>query len=309
MKLHLAPMQGYADSVYLRHHINIYGGNEDLYTPFIRIEKGEPRRQDMSRLKKAIADGLDITPQIIFSSATDFALLSRALKILGCHRIDLNLGCPYPMQTGKGRGSAMIANVNEMEKIAALISTDREVTYSVKMRLGMSSADEWERLLPVLNQVELDHVAVHPRIATQMYDGTIDIARFAGILRASANPVVYNGDLRTKDDIRQIAESFPEIAGVMIGRGFLARPSLGVEWSQEEEWNRSRRMSHIVQFHENVFREYSDTLCGPVQILQKVKPFWDYLEPEIGHKLFKSIRKTTTIAKYRELVGEIAKSY
>lgn len=203
----------------------------------------------------------------------------------------------------------MIANVGEMEKIAALIRKDRGISYSVKMRLGMKTADEWENLLPVLNGIRLEHLAVHPRIASQMYDGAIDIERFARIASASQNPVVYNGDIRTIDDIRRIVNTFPEISGVMIGRGLLARPSLGAEWSQGEEWDLNRRMSHLLQFHESVFGEYSDTLCGSTQILQKIKPFWDYLEPEIGRKLFKSIRKATTLAKYRDVIGELSRTH
>lgn len=305
MKVHFAPLQGYADWVYLKHHKRIYGGADAVYTPFIRVEKGEPRRQDMARLQKALSNGLEIVPQVIFGSVEEFTLLVEALRELGSRRIDLNLGCPYPMQTGKERGSAMIANVGVMERVAELIEGDSEVAYSVKMRLGFRDADEWKKLLPLLNNIQLSHLTVHPRVASQMYGGAVDMEAFGEIVRASGNPVVYNGDLQTPADINRIAAAYPEIAGVMVGRGFLARPSFGVEWSENEEWDKDRRMAALRLFHQSVFDEYAATLCGDTQTLQKIKSFWDYLEPEIGRKTFKEIKKSTSIAKYMEVVGKI----
>lgn len=307
MKLHFAPLQGHADNVYLKHHAHIYGGVDACYTPFIRIEKGEPRRQDLARLDKAVSAGLDIVPQIIFRSADEFDALVRPIKQKGFARIDLNLGCPYPMQTGKGRGAAMIVNAEVMEKVASAMNDDAEVSYSVKMRLGMSDAHEWERLMPILNGVNLSHVTVHPRVATQMYEGELYADEFARIVEASRNKVVYNGDLLTPADIDRIGEVCPGIDGVMVGRGFLARPSLGAEWRGGREWSADERFDRLMQFHQAVFDEYASSLCGQAQILQKIKPFWEYLEPEIGHKNYKAIKKATSLEKYNNVISQIWK--
>lgn len=298
-------MQGHFDHVYLFSHKAVYGGDERCYTNFIRLENGSPRRQDLARLKQSIESGLNITPQIIFNSEAEFQELTRALKDTGCHRIDLNLGCPYPMQTKKGRGSAMISNLTAMRKIAELIGADASVEYTIKMRLGLESADEWKPLIELLNDAAIGHIAVHPRTAKQMYDGELSTDSFAEILERSAHPVVYNGGIGSIADIEAKATLFPTAKGIMIGRGLLARPSLLQEWREGKEMDESERRRKLLKFHDLVLESYEATLCGNAQILQKIKPFWLYLESEIGHKAYKAIHKAGSIGKYRLAVESI----
>ena len=301
MQIHFAPLQGYADYVYLRAFAEVYGAADACYSPFIRIEKGVPRRQDMARLERW--DGL--VPQIIFNGPEEFRALASAIKALGFKKIDLNLGCPFPMQTSRGRGAAMIGNTADMQEIADIIAADKEATYSVKMRLGKDDAGEWRSLLPILNGLALDHVAVHPRVATQMYEGDLRMAEFEALLSESKNKVIYNGDLHTAADIDAIAAAYPAIAGVMIGRGLLVRPSLIEEWRSGKEWDREQRLAAIADLHSRIFEDYAATLCGDAQVLQKIKPFWEYLEPEIGHKAAKQLRKATSLGKYRSVIASI----
>ena len=298
MEIHFAPLQGYADYVYLQAFNDIYGPTDACYSPFIRIEKGEPRRQDMARLARW--DGL--VPQIIFNSPDEFKALTSAIKQLGFKRIDMNLGCPFPMQTSRGRGAAMVANAQSMEEIADLVRADADISYSVKMRLGLKQPDEWQAILPALNAMPLAHVTVHPRVATQMYDGDLHMRQFEHLLAASSNPAIYNGDLHTVADIEEVARRYPALKGVMIGRGLLARPSLIAEYRSGREWEQPERLNAIMMLHSAILQTYADTLCGDTQVLQKIKPFWEYLEPEIGREATKQLRKASSLAKYRALL-------
>ena len=209
------------------------------------------------------------------------------------------------MQTGKGRGTAMIANVATMAEISELINADTSTASSLKMRLGQKSPDEWKALMPVLNATRLEHVTLHPRIAKQMYGGELFADEFPEFLQASKNPVIWNGDILSLDDLSRISAQYPQLKAIMVGRGLLARPSLAAEWLSGEEWSAAKRMERLMQFHNQLFEAYENTLCGQTQILQKIKPFWDYLEPEIGHKPFKAIHKAATLDKYRSAVGSI----
>ncbi len=305
MTIHFAPMQGYVDGAYRRFHAEIYGGVDCYYTPFIRMEKGEPRRQDIQRLKDSIGDGTPLVPQIIFGNLAEFVSLSNAVKDLGFKRIDLNLGCPYPMQTSKGRGSAMIVDLDTMRQVCQLIQQDTEASYSVKMRSGWHDAEEWRQLLPILNDTPLAHLTIHPRIAKQMYSGELLMNSFAELYDSAANPIIYNGEIHTIADIQRIQSTYPNIVGVMIGRGLLARQSLAAEYSSGQEWPQNERLSKLLTFHDKLFEHYQSTLCGPTQILQHIKPFWDYQEPTIGHRIFKAIKKASTLPRYTEAIATI----
>ena len=305
MNILFAPLQGYTDLYYQKLHATIYGGADCYYTPFIRIEKEKPRRQDMVRLQAIKAEKIPVVPQIIFRSSEEFGMLVNAVREIGFSKIDLNLGCPYPMQTGKGRGAAMIVNIPEMKLVSKRIIADETCSYSLKMRIGWHSENEWENIIPILNDTPLSHITVHPRIARQMYSGDLFTDQFSRFLDASRNPVIWNGDIRNTDDIRSIESKFPELTAVMIGRGLLARPSLVAEYKSGTEWNRDQRIEKLTAFHDQLLGIYSNHLCGDTQILQKIKPFWDYLEWEIGKRTAKAIRKATTMQKYAAATTQI----
>ncbi|MDE7136471.1 MAG: tRNA-dihydrouridine synthase family protein [Muribaculaceae bacterium] len=299
MKLYFAPLQGYTDDIYLRLHKEIYGKPEVCYTPFIRLEKGEPRRRDINRYVNATESGVGIIPQVIFRSVAEFSSLTDSLKAVGASSIDLNMGCPYPMQTRKGRGAGILADHDTVSDVMRLIGEDNGTSYSVKLRLGLNNPNQWKDVLPILNSTKLTHVTMHPRIATQMYGGELFIDQFKEFYAASTNPVVYNGDIQSLDDMARICDEYPDLKGIMIGRGLLARPSLATEWIEGREWDENERMDKILIFHSRLLEEYEAILCGDTQILMKIKPFWDYLEPQIGHKAIKAIRKATSLAKYK----------
>lgn len=305
MDMHFAPLQGYTDDTYLSCHNKIYGGGYTCYTPFIRIEKGQPRHQDMIRYKRAADSGLYIVPQVIFRSVDEFTVLAQALKAVGAVRIDLNLGCPYPMQTRKGRGAAMISDLGVMAEVSRIIADDADVSYSVKMRLGLESRDEWKGLMPVLNATPLSYVTMHPRLASQLYGGDLYLDSFAEFVSMSVHPVVYNGDILSREDIDRVSTGFPNLKGVMIGRGMLARPSLIKEWTDGGDMHETGRMAMLRDFHDMVLARYEEILCGEAQILQKIKPFWDFMDDAIGHKCSKSIKKASSLAKYRNAVESI----
>ena len=85
---------------------------------------------------------------------------------------------------------------------------------------------------------------------------------FAEFMKESANPVVFNGELKTPSDISDVTERFADIAGVMLGRGLLGRPSLAAEAAAGEEWPRERRIDEMLRFHNALIAHYEETLCG-----------------------------------------------
>ena len=44
LPIHFAPLQGYTDAAYRQAHACIFGGIDTYYSPFVRVEHGEIRR-------------------------------------------------------------------------------------------------------------------------------------------------------------------------------------------------------------------------------------------------------------------------
>lgn len=305
MIYHFAPVQGHTDAPYRHFHAHNYGAETNYYTPFIRLEKGELRTRDIKDLSSHLNEGTHLVPQIIFRNPEELTTLVDILKKNGASEIDLNMGCPFPLQTGHGRGAATVADAELAKAVAEIIEGNPEIDFSVKIRLGLDRPDEWRNLIPALNRIKLTHIAVHPRIARQQYSGELHLDQFAAIMQESSNPVVFNGEIRTPEDIDNILDRFPGIAGIMIGRGLLARPSLVKEYLSGNEWSRERRVAEMIRFHRDLLDYYSASLCGESQIISKIKPFWEYAEEEIGRKPWKAIKKASNIAKYHSAVASI----
>ncbi len=58
-------------------------------------------------------------------------------------------------------------------------------------------------------------------------------------------------------------------------------------------------------FHNRLFTHYQNTLCGDMQVISKIKPFWEYAETEIGRKPWKAIKKASSMAKYISAIAMI----
>jgi tRNA-dihydrouridine synthase len=299
MKLFAAPLQGYTTAPWRRFHAEIYGAADAYFSPFLRVEKGEVRRHDLRDITSPLNSNHHVVPQIIFRDVDEFRLLVDAVQQHGFSEVDLNMGCPFPPQVKHGRGAAVVGNLELLEHVVAEMTARPDVSFSVKMRLGVDDPQQWRGAIEILNRMPLRHVTLHPRIARQQYSGLLDMGQFEAFLTQSVHPVIFNGELSSPADIAAISERFPIIYGVMVGRGLLVRPSLFHEFRSGEEWSREQQLAEVMKLHQSLFDHYAAVACGDAQLMSLIKPFWDYLEPLIGHKAAKQIRKATIPAKYR----------
>lgn len=307
MKLFVAPIQGNTDAAYRYFHSKIYTGTDYIYTtPFIRLEKGEIRKKDMRDAFSPLNSGLEVWTQIIFKDENELNILADSLIKEGVRTIDINMGCPFPLQTSRGRGGATVSNKECAGSVVRLVESHPDIRFSVKMRLGMTE-DEWDSLLESLNAIQLDHLTVHPRIVKDQYRAnTLRPDSFRRIHKISKNPIVYNGEINSLESAGKIMEEYPDLQGIMVGRGLLARPSLFAEISEGKEWSHAKRIEKMLEFHNELLNYYRSTLTGGEhQILSKIQPFWEYSEVEIGRKAAKAIKKASSMAKYQTALALI----
>ena len=107
-----------------------------------------------------------------------------------------------------------------------LFSNTLPVSLSVKTRIGYESPEEWPGLAELLAGYPFAHVAVHVRTTKEQYTGTVHPEAFGIALQKGLPHPVYNGDLRTPEDVRALTAQYPGTEAVMIGRGLLADPAL-----------------------------------------------------------------------------------
>ena len=346
LKILFAPLQGYTTGIYRKAHAEIFGGVDAYYAPFLRIENGKPREKDLRDLEIANADyanvkcagiaegiardgnarkensaGYKVVPQIIANSVDEFKILANALIAKGYTEIDFNMGCPFPMQVNRHRGAGLLSDEQAVQEIMDVIRTaptivkgTAPVKFSVKMRLGQDTPDEAFALLPILNEAPLSQITLHPRLGKQQYKGAIDFKSFEKFYEECRHPLVYNGDITTVSQISEMERRYPKLAGVMIGRGLLAKPSLAAEYKGMRDINCAALncaatsqdfFDKLFQMHQVIFDHACKTYQGDSQILSHIQSFWEYLEPSIPKKIFKKIKKAGKLSEYQEAIMEM----
>ena len=300
-RFYAAPMQGYTDTAWRDAHRQLFGnGISAYYTPFVRVEKGEPRRRDLR--DTAVVDDR-VVPQIIFGSVDEFDLLIEALRRQGHRQIDINMGCPFVPQVRKGRGAGLIMSPDVLAGVSEHMASMPDVRFSLKMRLGVDRAGQWRGVVSVLRSMPLTHITLHPRVARQQYAGEVDVDEFCRVADELGRQLIFNGDVTSFDDIERVM-ALPHASGVMIGRGLLSRPTLVSEWLAGSEADEAERLEAVLAMHRRVYDQRVPRLCGESQVLSVMKPFWDYLEPLIGHRALKAIAKARTVVAYHAAVPQ-----
>lgn len=304
LPIHFAPLQGYTEVFYRNAHATCFGGVDTYYTPFVRLEKGSFRRRDVRGIEPENNLVPHLIPQLI---APTFEKAETILKLFiekGYREVDINLGCPFPMLAKRHNGSGILPYPEEVKELLRLVTEYPQIKFSIKMRLGWESPEECLRLAPIINELPLSQVTVHPRLGKQQYKGEVDLEGFAAFQEACKLPLIYNGDVHTLEDIERIQERFPALNGIMIGRGLLANPALALEYKEGRRLTADEMREKVRSMHKSVYNQYAEQLeGGDGQLLDKMKTFWEYLMPEADRKLLKAIHKSSNISKYNQAVA------
>ena len=305
-KIHFAPLQGYTDAVYREAHSRIFGGVENYYTPFVRLEKEGFRNKELRDIAPAHNQDVPVIPQLIAATPDEFRRIATFFQEKGYRQADINMGCPFPMQARLHRGAGILPYKEEAIALLDTIHEFPEISFSLKLRLGWEQADESPALLPFINSLPLTHVTLHPRIGLQQYKGTVDMNGFSRFYEACTLPLFYNGDLSSLEDIHSITDRFPALKGVMLGRGLLSHPWLATEYANDKPLSTTEKQTRLSDFHRLLAEQYSLRLeGGDHQILAKLKTLWDYLLPEAEKRLRKKVIKSSNLTTYYSAVKEL----
>lgn len=298
MRYYFAPMEGITDSVYRRLHHAHFGGVDRYYMPFFSptIHRQLTHKEDRE-LPMASSVSFAAIPQVLTKVAEDFLWAAQVIAERGYTEVNLNLGCPSGTVVSKGKGSAMLRDVDHLEAFLTEICARSPIDISVKTRLGMESAEEFPPILERLNQFPLRELTIHPRVRKQFYDGSVDMEMFRYAVEHSRIPLCYNGDLACRSDIERITDQFPSVEAVMLGRGLIGNPGM----------LSSMDVHRLENFHNALLDEYSAVFGSSRNAMFRMKENWHCLihRFEGSEKLWKRLRKTTDIVEFKTITAEI----
>lgn len=304
MKFYMAPMEGLTGYIYRNAYASVYQDIDKFFAPFISSNhEGLMTAREKSDILPENNKGIELIPQILSCNAQDFMKTVATMKELGYTEINLNLGCPSGTVTAKGKGSGFLADPYALDCFLDEVYGQLDITMSVKTRIGYQDPNEFEDILEIYNKYPISELIIHPRTRKDMYKNTPNLEVFEEAASKSKNPLIYNGDIYTVEDYQRITERFPNIEGVMLGRGILKNPGLISEIKE----NRKASRDELRKMHDQVYAGYKIVMSGDRNVLFRMKEFWQYFGSSFNEpdKMLKKIRKAEKLDRYDEAVEYI----
>ncbi len=300
MQHYFAPLEGLTDSIFRKLHSRYFPGVDRYFTPFFSPtvhRKLTPR--EVRELPPADSISYTAVPQVLTKVPEDFIWFAGQCRDWGYGEINLNCGCPSGTVTAKGKGAGMLQNTDGLDRFLDAVFSKTDIAISVKTRIGFHSPEEFPAILEIFNRYPIKELTIHPRVRDAFYASDVDMQTFTYGYRNSKNPVCYNGNLCTLQQIEALEKDFPRLSGVMIGRGLIGDPGMFTPGGTT--------VSALEQFHNELLEQYLIAFGGSRNAMFRLKENWRYLICRFdgAEKLGKKLQKTTDLDTYRSITSEI----
>lgn len=307
MNYYAAPMEGLTDRIWRQVHQKWFGAADApmrYYAPFLSPPENRvliPKK--MAELAPEANAGTVVIPQLLARDGELAAWMIGEVRKLGYTEVNLNFGCPSGTVTAKGKGAGMLRDPARLDAFLDAVFSAVEGPVSVKTRIGVQKPEEFAALLDIYNRYPICELTIHPRVMKQLYRGQADRAAFAAALPECRMPVCYNGDVTTPEELHALEAEFPQLSGIMVGRGLIADPALfrrargGAPASREE----------LRGYCDDLYHGYTEAFGAASCAVSRMKAHWFYLihRFEGADPLEKPLRKAREGWEYEMVVNQI----
>ncbi len=308
MQYYMAPLEGITGYLYRNAYSTYFRKFDKYFTPFLSPhgESEKLTHRERNDVAPEHNEGLYVVPQILTNKAGDFVRTAQYLQKLGYEEVNLNLGCPSGTVVSKGKGAGFLAYPEELFQCLTEIFEKLDMRISIKTRIGVNDAEEFEELMNIFEQFPLEELIIHPRLRQEFYNGEPHRDIFHKASVNSSKKICYNGDLFLESQFHTFVEEEAHIEQVMLGRGVLRNPGI-LELLQGGTMPDKMILK---EFHDNLYRDYRENMPGDKPTLFKMKELWFYmgsLFTEWDDTYAKQIRKCNRLNDYERIVKEIFK--
>lgn len=304
MKYYLAPMEGITGFIYRNAYAKYFDSNNNIekyFAPFIIPNKSlSLKTKELRDVLPENNKNMNVVPQILTNDSEGFINTSIKLKELGYNEVNLNLGCPSGTVVSKDRGSGFLAKREELDRFLDEIYKMNNMKISIKTRIGKDNPEEFYELIKVYNKYPIEELIIHPRIQKDFYGNKPNLEVFKDALVLSTNPICYNGDIFTAYDHNKLAETFPELKSMMLGRGVISNPGLVDLIKNYAEMDKKV----LKDFHDEILSNYIELFNEDRNALFRMKELWGYMIYIFSdNKMYaKKIKKAQKLNEYKAVV-------
>ena len=219
----IAPMEDVTDPIFRK--LCRARGADLMVTEFINVEGLLRGCKNAKRKMRLAPDDRPTAIQIYGSDATRLAEAAEVATAAEPAFLDINCGCWVPKIARRGAGAGWLRDPDEMVRMAKMVVRATSLPVTVKTRIGWGPESDMPivELARRLQDVGVRAIAIHCRTAKMGHSGDAEWEWARKAQRAVDIPVILNGDVRSAHDALRAFET-TGVAGVMIGRGAIAKP-------------------------------------------------------------------------------------
>ena len=302
--LMLAPMQGLSNDALRACYIERYQPDM-VFTEFVRVHTQSRRRIARADLAEIAAHrwGSPLIVQLIGHTGAALADAAKQVQDVGCHHLNLNLGCPYGRMTTGATGGELLREPDKLAEILTALRRSISGSFSVKCRAGYSDLRQLFELLPVYEDAGVDYLIIHPRTVMQQYSGQADHAITVEAACQTSLPVIANGDINSAAMGQGLLQQ-AGIVGLMLGRGALADPWLfqRIRGELPEDADERQRRNDIFELLIDLLPRYLVKFCGERQALMKLKDLLNFIPDEGLQRDLGKLKRTMTTAGFSTIL-------
>ncbi|HWA28455.1 MAG TPA: tRNA-dihydrouridine synthase family protein [Lacunisphaera sp.] len=218
----LAPMQDVTDLPFMRLMAH-YGAPDYFFTEFFRVH-GQSRPE--KHIVRSIVENRTSRPvfaQLIGEDVIHMVRTVKELLKLPVAGIDLNMGCPAPKIYKKNVGGGLLRDPAKIDELIGSLRDAVPGLFTVKMRIGFDSTENYERVLGLINKHGVDLLSVHGRTVKEGYRSDVHYDFIGQAVRTVRCPVLANGNVTSAARAAAVLVQ-TGAAGVMIGRHAIRNP-------------------------------------------------------------------------------------
>lgn len=228
----LAPMVGLSHSV-LRTLVKEEGGIGLLFTEMLAASRLPHDNEHCSPLLIKSPGEYPLFYQLVTADEQAIGPAIEKLHAFGAQGVDLNLGCPAPMQRRQGAGLSLAENQAQMRKVLYRLRSCTDLPVSVKIRLGDSlDGGKLRVLCRLLEDEGVDLITIHCRLNGEKFCRKPRWSALGEIRDGVSIPILVNGGIFSVEDARNSLEQ-SGADGLMIGRGAVEKPWLCADIARE----------------------------------------------------------------------------
>ncbi len=279
--LALAPMRALTQPPFWR-ILNRYGTPDAYFSEFIRVH--ENFRVDPKMIDTAL-ESAGNCPLWIQLMGNDPKALEQNVRILETYPIagiDFNVGCPVPKIFKKQAGGGLLRDLPLLRDLLLHLRSVCTKPLSVKFRIGFNSAEHFDEILAILNEVQPALVTLHARTVTDLYRGKPRYEYIKIACRQLSFPLLANGNIETVQDIQSILKN-TGCYGAMLGRAAVRNPWIFQQWNEYKNHQPATypTFADVYYYLQDLFLEFGWAGKDELSALGCLKRFTNYIGPAI----------------------------